>query len=222
MKPSSKADDSSRNQRVRASYDTIAGEYAQHIYSELENKPFDRQWLNRFADLMHGQGMVVDLGCGPGQISRYLADRGISVLGLDLSHGMLLEAQRLNSSAALVEADMLAFPIASNQLGGITAFYSIIHLSRDLAADAFAEMHRVLRPNGYMLVAFHLGTDVLHTSELWGHQIDLDATFFSSEEVSRGLVRAGFKIEEVQERDPYHPDVEYQSRRGYILATKPG
>jgi ubiquinone/menaquinone biosynthesis C-methylase UbiE len=219
MKPNSKSDDG-RNQRVRSSYDTVAGEYSRHIYSELENKPFDRQWLNRFAGLVHDQGIVFDVGCGPGQIARYLADRGVNVFGLDLSHGMLLEAQRLNPNITFVEGNMLAFPIGSNQLAGITAFYSIIHLDRDLAPDALADMYRVLRPDGYLLLAFHLGADVLHVSELWGHEVDLDATFFTTEEVTGGLVHAGFKIEEVQERDPYHPDVEYQSRRGYILAKK--
>jgi hypothetical protein len=32
---------------------------------------------------------------------------------------------------------------------------------------------------------------------------------------------AGFEIDEVIERDPYAPDVEYQSRRAYIFAHKP-
>jgi ubiquinone/menaquinone biosynthesis C-methylase UbiE len=219
MKPNSKPDDG-RNQRVRSSYDTVAGEYSRHIYSELESKPFDRQWLNRFAGRALDRGIVCDVGCGPGQIARYLADRGVRVFGLDLSHGMLLESQRLNPNITLVEGNMLAFPIGSNKLTGITAFYSIIHLDRDLAPDALAEMHRVLSRDGYLLLAFHLGVDVVHVSDLWGYEVDLDATFFTTEEVTRSLVHAGFKVEEAQERDPYHPDVEYQSRRGYILARK--
>jgi SAM-dependent methyltransferase len=211
-------EDSSR--RVRTSYDTVAGEYARHIYSELENKPFDREWLNRFGDLVRDRGIACDLGCGPGQIARYLADRGVSVFGLDLSRGMLLEAQRLNPDITFVEGNMLAFPIGTNHLGGIAAFYSIIHLDRDVAPDALAEMYRVLRPKGYLLLTFHLGTEVLHTEEIWGHKIDLDATFFTIDELTRCLVHAGFKIEDAKERDPYDPDVEYQSRRGYILAKK--
>jgi hypothetical protein len=34
--------------------------------------------------------------------------------------------------------------------------------------------------------------------------------------------RAGFQVEESLERDPYPEDVEHQSRRGYIMAVKPG
>ena len=96
--------------RIRSSYDKLAGEYARRIYSELENKPFDRQQIDNLATLACEQGVLVDVGCGPGQIARYLADRGAHVFGLDLSHRMLLEAQRLNPGIAFVEGDMLALP----------------------------------------------------------------------------------------------------------------
>src|ERR1700730_3597930 len=78
MKPNSKPDDG-RNQRVRSSYDVVAGEYSRHIYLELEHKPFDRQWLNQFAGLVLDGETVCDVGCGPGHIARYLANRGVSL-----------------------------------------------------------------------------------------------------------------------------------------------
>lgn len=206
--------------KTRLSYDRLATEYARRIYSELEHKPFDRRQLDSFSHRIPAKEAVVDLGCGPGQVARYLKDRGVNACGLDLSCGMLLEARRLNPEIAFVEADMLALPFASNRLGGITSFYSIIHLDRDRLFDAFSEMSRVLRPNGFALIAFHLGTEVLHTTELWGHEVDLDATFLTTAEVTCRLADAGFKIESAEERGPYHPDVEYQSFRGYILAKK--
>ena len=45
---------------------------------------------------------------------------------------------------------------------------------------------------------------------------------YGSDEMQSYLERAGFVVEEVVERDPYAPEVEYQSRRAYILARKPG
>ncbi|MBM3218880.1 MAG: hypothetical protein FJZ38_09390 [Candidatus Rokubacteria bacterium] len=59
------------------SYDAIADEYAQQYFDELDGKPFDRAWLDRFAESVKGRGRVCDLGCGPGQIARYLAARGV-------------------------------------------------------------------------------------------------------------------------------------------------
>ena len=53
-----------------------------------------------------------------------------------------------------------------------------------------------------------------------GHAVNLDLVLFTTAEMSGYLRGAGFRIEEVLERDPYRPEVEYQSRRGYILASK--
>jgi 2-polyprenyl-3-methyl-5-hydroxy-6-metoxy-1,4-benzoquinol methylase len=71
--------------QVEQCYDTVAAAYAERFYHELEHKPFDRSWVDRFADLTRDKGWVCDLGCGPGQIARYLAERGARVCGADLS-----------------------------------------------------------------------------------------------------------------------------------------
>lgn len=59
----------------------------------------------------------------------------------------------------------------------------------------------------------------MHVEELWGEQVSIDCTFFRTDEMEALLYAAGFDIEHSEERDPY-PDVEYPSRRGYVLARK--
>lgn len=82
-------------------------------------------------------------------------------------------------------------------------------------------MQRVLKPGGFLFLAFHLGDEVLHEENCWSHQVSLDLVLFRRKEVERYLTEAGFTIEDSPERDPYAPEVEYQSRRAYILAKKP-
>ncbi len=205
---------------VRESYDTVAAEYARRISGELAYKPSDREWLDHFSEGVRHLGRVCDLGCGPGHVARYLRDRGVDVFGLDLSPGMLGEARRLNPDIEFIEGTMLCLDSAAETLGGIGALYSIIHLNRRQLAAAFCEMLRVLRPGGCALIAFHVGSKTIRHRELWGYSVDLSATFFTTREIVRKLERAGFRIEAAAERDPY-PDVEYQSRRGYIIASKP-
>jgi SAM-dependent methyltransferase len=204
---------------LRASYETIAAEYAKRIYTELKDKPFDRELLDRFAKRLWKRGPVCDLGCGPAQIARYLHDHGVNVFGLDLSTGMLAQARRLNPDLRFVQGSMLSLGIASNSLAGIAAFYSIIHIARDQVVSALAEMRRVLRAGGCLLLAFHLGTEVIHETDLWGYSVDFDATLFTTDEMIRYLNAARLEVEQAMERDPY-PEVEYQSRRGYIFAVK--
>jgi SAM-dependent methyltransferase len=216
---SAAAGERQRWQSVQESYDTIAAEYAKRIYPELKDKPFDRDWLDRFAERVRAIGPVCDLGCGPGHVARYLRDRGVDVFGLDISPAMVREASRLNPGIQFVEGNMVSLKMKPEALGGIVSFYSIIHLDRGELFKAMAEMRRVLRPNGCALVAFHQGSETIHSAELWGHTVNLDATFFTTLEIIGQLERAGFQIEAEAERDLY-PEVEYQSRRSYILATK--
>ncbi|MGE5205266.1 MAG: methyltransferase domain-containing protein [Chlamydiota bacterium] len=209
-----------RRQRTQASYDTLAQEYAARIYGELNGKPFDRERLDDFAQRVRPIGLICDLGCGPGHIARYLHERETQVFGLDLSLGNLRQALRLNPQLEFVQGDMLALPFARESLGGIAAFYSIIHLQHEQVEDALREMRRVLRPGGWLLLAFHLGAGNLHEEELWGYAVSLDVTLFTLAEVEKHLEEAGLRVEEAVERDPYGPEVEYQSRRGYILARR--
>jgi len=216
---SATAGERQRWQSVQESYDTIAAEYARRIYPELKDKPFDRDWLDRFAERVRAIGPVCDLGCGPGHVARYLRDRGVDVFGLDISPAMVREASRLNPDIPFMEGNMESLNMKSETLGGIVSFYSIIHLDGEGLFKSIAEMWRVLQSNGFVLVAFHQGSGTIHSAELWGHTVNLDATFFTSLEIIGQLERVRFKIDAAAERDPY-PEVEYQSRRGYILAKK--
>jgi SAM-dependent methyltransferase len=207
---------------VQESYDKLAEEYAARIADELQHKPLDRELLDRFADRVRGAGLVCDLGCGPAHVGRYLDQRGVQVVGIDLSPGMLATARRLNPGMALLCGDMLALAVRDHAFAGLAAFYSIIHVPRAEVPRALREMRRVLRPAGQLLLAFHRGGEVLHTEELWGQRINLDAVHFETEEMCGYLSSAGFTVEEALQRDPYPQAVEYQSRRAYLWASKPG
>ena len=205
---------------VQSSYDRVAEEYARRIFGELEHKPFDRQLLDRFAARVQRLGPACDLGCGPGHVARYLHERGVRVVGLDLSPAMVELARRLNPGIEFRQGNMLSLDIEEGAWGGIAAFYSIIHVPRTEIAVALAEMKRVLRPGGLVLLAFHVGDETVHLDEWWGQRVSLDFRFFRPEEMAGSLRAAGFEVEEIVEREPY-PDVEHQSRRAYIFARKP-
>ena len=208
------------NDETQTSYDRIARAYADEIYAELAGKPFDRQVLDQFAERVRGRGPVCDLGCGPAQIARYLRDREIDVFGLDLSAGMLAQAQRLNPDLHFVQSSMLALGLRSETLAGVAAFYCIIHIPRAQVVEALRELRRVLQPGGSLLMTFHLGSEDSHHEELFGQPVSLDVIWFTTNEMTGNLRAAGFRVEEVSERDPYAPEIEYQSRRGYILASR--
>jgi SAM-dependent methyltransferase len=205
---------------LRTSYDLVAGEYGRRIFDELRHKPLDREVLEGFADRVRGRGAVCDLGCGPGQVARFLHDLGADVVGIDLSPGMVEEARRRSPKVPFRQGDMTALDVPDGTFAGIAAFYSIIHVPRAQVEPALRELRRVLRPGGLLLLAFHLGTVTLHLDEWWERKVSIDFHFFTTAEILAGLGAAGFEIDEVREREPY-PDVEHPSRRAYVLARKP-
>jgi ubiquinone/menaquinone biosynthesis C-methylase UbiE len=206
---------------VQSSYDRVADEYVRHIYDELRHKPLDRHLLDRFADRIRGSGMVCDLGCGPGQVARYLREHGVAVCGVDLSLGMVERARQLNPGIEFIQGDMKALDLEDGAWAGIAAFYAIVNMPPDDLTEALREMERVLRPGGLILLSFHIGEEVSHVEDLWGCAVCLDFYFFRTGDVAGYLRAAGLEIEEIVERQPYTPEVEYQSRRAYIFARKP-
>jgi SAM-dependent methyltransferase len=207
--------------RVRENYDRLAIEYARNLFRELEKKPLDRQLLDRFATETAGRGKVCDIGCGPGQVARYLRDAGADVFGLDLSPEMIGQARSLNPDINFLQGDMSALDLLPGSLAGIAAFYAIVNIRKESLPLVFREMQRTLQLDGLLLLAFHIGEETLRPPELWGEPITMDWFFFPVSEIKALLEAAGFFIEEVTEREPYAPDVEHQSRRAYIFARKP-
>ncbi len=205
---------------LQNSYDEVAEEYVARIFHELEHKPLDRELLDRFAANVCDLGPVCDIGCGPGHVTQYLQERGVNVFGIDLSPRMVEQARQLNPGIVFKQGNMLALDVDAEAWGGIVAFYSIIHIPRDNMIAALQELKHVLRPQGLLLLAFHVGQETLHREELWGKKVSLDFLFFERDEMEGYLKSAGFEIEDVIERPPYE-GVEYQSRRAYIFTRKP-
>ena len=202
---------------TQASYDRVAAEYADRFKDEMDDKPFDRDCLDRLAREVGDLGPICDLGCGPGQIARHLHRQGVKTLGVDLSPKMVAEAQRLNPEIHFHQGDMLALPDTDNSWGGIAAFYCIIHIPREQVVDALREMRRVLKPGGILLVTFHIGAETMHIDEWWEKRVNLDFIFYLPEQMEAWLKAAGFDLMETLVREP-NPEVEVATRRAYLFA----
>ncbi len=206
---------------VRRAYDTVAGEYHKRFADELARKPFDCAWLDRFATEVAAGGRVVEVGCGDGHVAAYLAKRGVRVEGLDLSAEMALVARRAYPELSFCVGDARSLPFHNNSVDAIVAFYSIVNLDPHDCAVAFREFRRVLRARGLMTVAFHIGDERLRVENWWDTSASLDFHLHPLERVCEQLREAELEIVRSEERGPYAPDVEAQTRRAYVVAKSP-
>jgi ubiquinone/menaquinone biosynthesis C-methylase UbiE len=99
---------------------------------------------------------VLDVGCGTGVLEARIHERfpETQVWGLDLSEGMLSHAKKRCRAAGerihLVRGDSERLPFADNAFDVVTCCHSFHHYPN--AKGVLAEMHRVLRPGGRLLI----------------------------------------------------------------------
>ncbi|QIM22989.1 class I SAM-dependent methyltransferase [Phycicoccus sp. HDW14] len=168
-----------------------------------------------------GSARVLDAGCGTGRMGRFLADRGCSVVGVDLSPGMLAMARRDHPDLDVREASVTELPFENGSFDGVLFWYSLIHLPDDDAAVALAEAARVLRPGGYVLVGSQKGegtVDVGARLRERGHDVALTRWHRGPRELI-GLLR-GAGLERVARlvREPIGREREGQV---FVLARRP-
>jgi len=206
--------------RIRASYDQVARAYADQGMDDLTDKPFDRDILVEFARRVGSSGKVLDLGCGPGRVTRFLHEQGPDTTGIDLSPEMVATARSRFPELRFEMASMFELPYPDGAMDGLVAMYSIIHIPRAGQPALFAELRRVLAPGGWLLLAFHLGEHDRHVEEWVGQPVDMEFLVFAPGEIETRLTDAGFTNVEPNERNAY-PDREFPLRRNYLLVQNP-
>jgi SAM-dependent methyltransferase len=200
---------------IRATYDAVAQDYAAAFADELAAKPYDRALLDDFAGAC--AGLVFDVGCGAaGHVTRYLADRGVDVVGIDVSAASIEVARASQPELRFEVADMRRLPAADGALAGLVAFYSVIHLPRDQALVALAEFRRVLRPDGVLLMAMHGGSGEIQSDDWFGAAVSVRATLWSAAELTAAAESAGFVVRRHCARQPY--PAEHPTQRLYVWA----
>lgn len=207
---------------TRTSYDTIAADYAERTRDDLPSKPLDRAMLDVFAQLVReaGLGPVADLGCGPGTAAVYLHERGVDVFGIDLSPRMVALARQTHPDLRFEVGSMTALDLPDGSLGGVVAWYSIIHMPPEELPGVFAEFHRVLAPGGHALLAFQVGEEPQRRTEWFGHAVTLSLTRPTPERAVELLGQAGLVTQARLLREPADDGLE-KLPRVCLLTHKP-
>jgi SAM-dependent methyltransferase len=183
---------------TRSSYDTDASGYAEQVRGLLEGMPYLRASLALFAEHVHGAGggPVADVGCGPGYVTGHLHDAGVDAFGIDLSPEMVAIARRDHPDLRFEVGTMTDLDLANDSVVGLVAFWSVIHVPDHAVPGVFEEFRRVLRPQGLLLIGFHVGDETRHRSEGYtGRPVNMESHRRRPGTIKDWLRDAGFTIE---------------------------
>lgn len=183
---------------TRTSYDTVAADYAELTRHLLDDTPEERGVFALFAESVRagGGGPVADVGCGPGRITAHLHRLGLDAFGLDLSPGMTAVARRDHPGLRFAVASMTDLPLPDGGLGGLVAWYSLIHVPDGALPGVLGHFHRALRPGAPLLLGFHVGDGSrLKTEGYGGHPMKVHVHRRRPARVAGWLAGAGFAVE---------------------------
>jgi len=208
---------------TRSSYDAIAPAYSAEHPDGLGEGPVESALLTAFAELVRtatpGEAQVADIGSGPGYVTARLNALGLQAFGIDISPHMVALAREAHPQLRFQVGSMTSLDVPDATLGGVIALYSTIHIPDARLPDVLAEFHRVLRPGGYVLLAFQASEgEHIHMTERYGQDISLDYYFRTPAEIATYLTEAGLPL---HTRALVEPQGQQKWGRAFALAHKP-
>lgn len=188
--------------QVRAAYATVADDYALRLPDTRAEDPLDLAMIDAFLVRMRGEGStsdpeVLDAGCGAGRMARHLTDRGCRVVGVDLSPRMVAAGRRAHPDLDLSVASLLDLPFEDGRFAGALLWYSTIHTPDEHLQALLAEVVRVVRPGGLLLLGFQAGTGSRDLAEAYGrhgHDVVLER-FLRTPDTMAALLAASGAVE---------------------------
>jgi len=147
------AHQSSMDDRIRGFFDWTAAPYGSQYHADTQGGHALRARMDRVLELFDQPGgIVLDLGCGPGETLRVLDKLGCKAYGVDLSSAMLMSARRVSASSRLAISNAQILPFRSGCFDAVVAM-GVIEFLPDMQ-QGFSEMIRVLRPGGTLIASF--------------------------------------------------------------------
>lgn len=139
------------DQETLAVYANYAADYAKRF---AQDKPDVH--LRKFMSALPTEARVLDLGCGTGRTTAFMARAGIEVEGWDASPEMaavaLADHELTIRVATFDELD------AIDDYDGIFANFSLLHAPKSEMPDILARIANALKPGGHFHIGLKMGT----------------------------------------------------------------
>ena len=177
-----------RAERGRKYFDSVAPEWTS-VRSVMLG---DLDLNGEICSLIPGSGIIVDLGCGSGELAEMLLVKAGMVIGVDRSPAMLAEARRLpavkNGKIDLRLGELDHLPVRDNEADSVVISMVLHYL--DEQQQAVDEASRIIKPGGVLVLAELESHNNEKMRSLYGHR----RLGFSRETVAGWFKMAGLVL----------------------------
>ena len=141
--------------RVGAAYAERAGEYIDALGFIEATAEQDRELIGAWAGEVTGR--ILDVGCGPGHWTAWLHARGDDIEGIDPVPAFIDHATVTYPGVPFRVGQAEHLHVEDGSLGGILAWYSLIHTDPARVPAVLGEFARALAPGGLLALGFFDG-----------------------------------------------------------------
>ena len=179
---------------VKDDYNAIADTYAK-CYSEID---YCKTYIDEFIATLSGK-KVLDIGCGAGQITDYLTQKGNDAIGIDFSEELLKIAKQNFPSSKFILADICEYE-QKERVNGIITKDVLFHLSDENLVSVLQKFRRMIKPNGNLCIIMDMpkqAGEQIFVEEL-DDKYQIYYNYLTPEKLSDLLEKTGFNIENIQ------------------------
>lgn len=129
-------------------------EYWKNVINDNKTDFIKDSWMEKYVEQINKleNKNAIDLGCGIGQDTKWLLDKGFDVVSCDFSERALNKLKELIHNSKTMQIDIREeLPFEDNSIGLINANLSIHYFDMKNTIKIFNEIHRVLTPNGLFI-----------------------------------------------------------------------
>jgi len=136
---------------------------------------------------------ILDMGCAMGSFTKYVADKGYIVDGIDISENLIQIAKQKVKNVSFSVMDMLDLHLEKTY-DGMMLINSIIHIEKKDMLKLFQSIYQILNQNGVVLVILLEGNGEQYVTEPLDPTILEFVNFYQSKEIEAIFLESGFQI----------------------------
>jgi SAM-dependent methyltransferase len=181
---------------LKNTYNKIAGDWAK---DHSKSTWWQTGGVAKFISFLKPGATVLDVGCGPGQKSKYLADKGLKVVGIDFSEKMIELAKQTVPNVDFYVADIKNLSSIKQNFSGIFAQAVLLHIPKNEITQVLNGLKEKLIPSGYFYICVKELRPGNKDEESviendYGYEYERFFSYFTLEEIKHYLQEGGMEI----------------------------